>query len=298
MKIIISGASGLIGTALTTTLRSAGNEVIHLVRRPPQSDLEVRWDPAAGVLDPQILVGADAVISLGGASVGRLPWTANYRKTLWHSRMSGTRTIVNALRTLAETHSELPVFLSASASGYYGNAPRQELTEESPPGDTYLARLSKTWEQEALRASNVTDVTLLRTSPVLHPQGVLRPMVALTKLGLGGPLGSGKQVWPWISLEDVVGSVTHILHENLTGPVNLAGPTAATNEQIGRAIAQNLRRPFLVPAPSFALKALLGADPAESLLLTDANVTPQALTQSGYQFTHTTAQEAVAAALA
>lgn len=295
MKILISGASGLIGTALTAALHDGGNQVVHLVRRPAVAPDELTWDPAAHMLDAEMLAGSDVVISLGGASVGRLPWTARYRDELWRSRIDSTRTIVTALRALAARGMPVPAFISASASGYYGSKPGVELTEQSAVGDTFLARLCAAWESEALRAADVTRVALLRTAPILHPDGVLKPMIRLTRLGLGGPLGTGRQLWPWISLEDEVRAIKHIIDLRITGPVNLSGPEPATNAEVGRALAHELRRPFLLPAPSFALKVALGRDASESLLLADARVQPAVLTETGFQFVHTTALAAIRA---
>lgn len=296
MSIIIAGASGLIGTALSQELRTRGKRVIHLVRRPPESRHEVGWNPRTGELDASALRGAAAVISLGGASVGRLPWSKQYKDILWRSRIDTTRTLVGALRTLADEGSAVPQFVSASASGFYGNAPGHTLTEDSRAGDTFLARLCVAWEAEALRASDVTTVTLLRTSPVLHPEGVLRPMIRLTRLGLGGPLGSGKQIWPWISLDDEARAIVHAIEHRITGPVNLAAPGYATNAAIGRALARKLRRPFVLQAPAFALRAALGRGAADSLLLADAHVEPAVLAGTGFSFNHPTIDDAIQAA--
>ncbi|WP_017792887.1 TIGR01777 family oxidoreductase [Leucobacter salsicius] len=297
MNIVIAGGSGLIGTALTAALRERGDEVVHLVRRAATAPNEVSWVPATGRLDPGALSGVDAVISLGGASVGRLPWTPRYRDELWRSRIDATRTIVDALHALAARGEAVPALLSASASGFYGSVPGARLTEQSTGGDTFLARLCAEWEAEALRASDVTGVALLRTSPILHPEGVLRPMIRLTRLGLGGPLGSGKQVWPWISLEDEVRAILHILDRRITGPVNLAGPVLATNAEIGRELARALHRPFWVPAPAFALRPVLSRDATDSLLLADANVEPAVLTRTGFTFSHETARDAIRASI-
>lgn len=297
MNIVIAGGSGLIGTALTAALRERGDEVVHLVRRAVTAPNEVSWVPATGRLDPGALSGVDAVISLGGASVGRLPWTPRYRDELWRSRIDATRTIVDALHALAARGEAVPALLSASASGFYGSVPGARLTEQSTAGDTFLARLCAEWEAEALRASDVTGVALLRTSPILHPEGVLRPMIRLTRLGLGGPLGSGKQVWPWISLEDEVRAILHILDRRITGPVNLAGPVPATNAEIGRELARALHRPFWVPAPAFALRPVLSRDATDSLLLADANVAPEVLTRAGFAFSHETARDAIRASI-
>ncbi|MCZ0708484.1 TIGR01777 family oxidoreductase [Microbacterium paraoxydans] len=292
-RIVISGASGLIGSALTAALRADGIDVSTLVRRAPQAEGEVEWAPGDAALDPDVLAGAEAVVALGGASVGRLPWTRRYRRQLVESRLDATNTLTTALRAL---RTDAPAFVSASAVGYYGSAPGEVLTEHSGPGSTFLADLTVRWETAARRAEDHTRVALLRTAPVIHRRGVLRPMITLTKLGVAGPLGTGTQIWPWISLEDEVRGIRHVLDEKLAGPVNLAGPTRASANDIGRALAQRMHRPFWLPAPRWALRLALG-DAAESLLLPDADVRPEVLEQSGFRFTHRTAAEAVAAAV-
>lgn len=294
-RIVLSGASGLIGRALVAALRERGDEVHLLVRRDPRGADEHRWDPEDGRLDPGVLAGADAVISLNGASVGRMPWTASYRERLRSSRIDATRVLADAMRGLG---SEAPgAWLSASAVGFYGDRPGEALDEASAAGNTFLARLCVEWEAEALAAADATRVVLLRTAPVIHPEGVLKPMIALTRLGLGGPLGGGRQIWPWISLADEVRGTLHALDRGLSGPVNLTGPTASTANGIGRELAGRLRRPFLVPAPRFALDLVLSRDATESLLTSDANVRPGALLGSGFAFEHETPRAAIAEAL-
>lgn len=292
-RIVISGASGLIGSALAASLRADGIDVSTLVRRPPQAEGEIEWSPGHTALDPDALAGAEAVVALGGASVGRLPWTRGYRRQLVESRLDATNTLTTALRAL---RTDAPAFLSASAVGFYGSAPGEVLTEHSGPGSTFLADLTVRWETAARRAEDHTRVALLRTAPVIHRRGVLRPMITLTKLGLAGPLGPGTQIWPWISLDDEVRGIRHVLDEKLAGPVNLTGPTRASANDIGRALAQRMHRPFWLPAPRWALRLAL-RDAAESLLLPDADVRPEALQQSGFRFTHRTAADAVAAAV-
>ena len=292
-RIVISGASGLVGTALVESLRADGAEVTRLVRRPPASNDEVQWRPGERELDPDVLSGADAVVALGGASVGRLPWTRGYRRTLVESRIVTTRTIATAVRALG---ADAPMFVSASAVGFYGSAPGEVLTEDAPAGDTFLARLCVRWEDEARRAGDHARVALLRTAPIVHRRGVLKPLIQLTRFGLAGPLGPGTQMWPWISLEDEVRGIRHVIDSGLDGPVNLTGPAPATADDLGRAVARRMHRPFWLPAPAWALRLALG-DAAESLLLSDADVRPRILLDSGFSFTHTTVQQAVDAAL-
>lgn len=293
-RIVLAGSSGLIGRALAQALIERGDDVLHLVRRDPRDSSERFWNPDAGALDPKLIAGADALISLNGASVGRLPWTTGYRRKLRDSRLAATSTLSAAVRKL---RADAPgVWLSASAVGFYGDRPGETLTEASSAGNTFLARLCVEWEAAA-EATDHTRVVLLRTAPIIHPQGVLKPMMTLTKLGLGGPLGGGSQIWPWISLTDEVRGILHALDHGLSGPVNLTGPTQASANQIGRELAQQLRRPFLLPAPRFALNFALSRDATESLLTSDAAVQPESLLRSGFEFSHSTPAAAIRASL-
>ncbi len=292
-RIVIGGASGLVGSALVEALRADGVDVTRLVRRRPEAADEVEWRPGDRPLDPAVLSGAQAVVNLNGASIGRLPWGRRYRDELRTSRLAPTAAIATAV---SELGADAPHFVSASAVGFYGDRPREVLTEAAGQGSTFLADLSAEWESAALGAG--PGVAFLRTAPIIHRKGVLKPLVLLTKLGLSGPLGGGAQVWPWISLTDEVRAIRHIIDRDLTGPVNLTGPAPATANDIGRAIAAELHRPYLLPAPAWALRFGLGRDAADSLLLSDADVRPAALLDSGFEFTHKTAAEAVRAALA
>ena len=292
-RIVISGASGLIGSALTRSLRADGIRVVHLVRRPARTADEIEW-LTGGALSPDALAGAAAVVNLNGASIDRLPWGRKYRRTLLQSRVQPTAALTDALLALKQ---DAPALLSASAVGYYGDRPGEHLDETAGPGDTFLAEVCVRWEREALRAAGASRVALLRTAPVLHPDAVLKPMIALTRIGLGGPLGSGRQAWPWISLDDEVRAIRHVIDSDLEGPVNLTGPVRATAGEIGRSLAYRLHRPYLVPAPAWGLRLGLGRAAADSLLLADADVAPAALTRSGFAFRHTTAPDAIADAL-
>lgn len=294
-RIVLTGASGLIGTELVRVLRERGDEVHVLLRREAKGQGEHYWNPEQMQLDQRQLANADALISLNGTSVGRVPWTAARKAQLWESRIGPTRLLNNAIRALG---SEAPLrWLSASATGYYGSQPGVTLREDSSPGDSFLARLTVAWEAEARTAESDTQLALLRTAPVLHPRGVLKPMMPLTKFGLAGPLARGTQYWPWISLDDEIRAILFVLDQGLQGPVNLAAPKAATANDIGRALATELRRPFWLPAPEFALKLALSADASESLLTSDARVEPHRLLQSGFEFLHTTPNAAIHASI-
>lgn len=294
-RIVVSGSSGLIGSALVHALRADGIAVTRLVRRTARTADEIEWRPGDDDLDPGVLAGARAVVNLNGASIGRLPWTARYKAVLRESRLVPTRALATAVGRLG---ADAPLFVSASAVGFYGNRPGERLSEASAAGDTFLARLSAAWEDAARLAGPDARIALLRTAPLLERNGVLKPLVTLTRWGVSGPLGDGRQVWPWISLEDEVRGIRHVIEHGLVGPVNLSGPAPATAREIGAELARRMRRPYLIPAPRWALRLGLGRDVADSLLLADARVEPRALTESGFAFTHPTAQEAIAAALA
>lgn len=291
-RVVVAGSSGLIGTALVESLRADGVSVTTLVRRPPERDDEVEWLTTAAPLDPGVLDGADAVVGLNGASIGRFPWTRRYKSALVWSRITPTRALARAVR---EFGSDAPHFVSASAVGYYGSVPGARLTESARRGESFLADLCGEWEASALAAGPRGKVSLVRTAPVVHPGGVLKPLLLLTRWGLGGPIGRGTQSWPWISLDDEVRAIRHVIDVGLEGPVNVAGPTRATANDLGFAVAVRMNRPFLVRAPAWAMKLVLGRDATEALLTADMHVVPEALQKSGFSFTHRTVEEAVAA---
>ena len=293
-RIVVAGASGLIGSALVDSLRADGIRVTTLVRRPAEAIDEVQWLTDAAPLDPAVLDGADAVVGLNGATIGRFPWTRHYENTLLWSRITPTRAIARAVRELGEG---APAFVSASAVGYYGSAPGALLTEVSPRGETFLADMCGEWESAALGAGDHARVALLRTAPIVHPQGVLKPLLLLTRFGVSGPIGRGTQKWPWISLEDEVRGIRHVIDTQISGPVNLTGPTPASANDLGFALAVRMNRPFVLRAPVWALRAVLGADATEALLTTDAAVRPSVLETSGFTFRQPTVEQAVDAAV-
>jgi uncharacterized protein (TIGR01777 family) len=293
-RIVVAGASGPIGEALVESLRADGFTVTTLVRRPAESADEVEWLTTAEPLDPEVLAGADAVVGLNGASIGRFPWTGTYKNTLLWSRIAPTRALARAVRELGP---DAPHFVSASAVGYYGSRPGARLSEDAPRGDSFLADLCGEWESAAFGAGDDAAVTVVRTAPIVHPRGVLKPLLLLTRLGVAGPIGRGTQVWPWISLDDEVRAIRHIIDARLTGPVNLAGPTRATANDLGFALAVRMNRPFLLRAPVWGMRLVLGPDATEALLTSDAHVVPAALLQSGFEFSHPTVEDAVAAAV-
>ncbi|HVL62036.1 MAG TPA: TIGR01777 family oxidoreductase [Microbacterium sp.] len=293
-RVVVAGASGLIGAALVDSLRADGAAVTRLVRRPAQAPDEVEWLTGDAPLDPAVLEGADAVVGFNGASIGRFPWTAAYKHTLVWSRIAPTQALARAVRELG---ADAPAFVASSAVGFYGSAPRGVITEESPKGDSFLADLCGEWESAARGAGPHARVSLLRTAPVVHADGVLKPLLLLTKLGVSGPIGRGTQIWPWISLDDEVAGIRHVIAHDIDGPVNLTGPTPAHANDLGFALAVRLNRPYLVRAPEWALRLALGSDATEALLTTDADVRPDVLESTGFTFAHRTVEDAVAAAV-
>ena len=290
MRVLVSGASGLIGTELCAQLRAADHTVARLVRRDPRGADEFRWSPTTLSMDESALDGVDAVVNLSGASIARLPWTKAYRREILDSRVQVTRTLTDAM---GRQTAPPAVLLNASAVGIYGDRPNEVLTEQSPAGTDFLAKVTGAWEAEAARAPESTRVVTLRTGLVIARGGALKPLLPIVKLGLGGPLGRGTQHWPWISLHDEAAAFVHLLTSTLAGPVNLVGPAPATANDVIRAVSDGLRRPFLLPVPAFVLTLAL-QDAARALLLADQQIAPDRLQKDGFVFAQKTAADAVA----
>ena len=293
MHIIVSGASGLIGSSLVPALTAAGHTVAPLVRREPKAG-EIRWNPAAGELDPAALEGADAIVHLAGAGIGDHRWTDDYKRELIDSRVLSTRLL--AQRAAA---AGVKVMLSGSAVGYYGHTGDEQLDEAAPAGDDFLARLCVDWETAADPAREAgVRVTHIRTGIVLAPKGgALGKMLPLFRLGVGGPFGNGRQWQSWISLPDEVGAIVHLLTHDVAGPVNLTAPNPVTNKEFARTLAKVVHRPSLVPVPRFGPALLLGGELADALLYTGQRVLPAQLQASGYSFQHDTLDVALRAVL-
>lgn len=292
-RIVVAGASGMIGVPLVRALRAGGHEVQTLVRRAARTANEIRWNPDAGELDPAALEGVDAVINLSGASIARLPWTNSYRRTLVSSRITTTRLLAE---TMAGMSTPPSTFLSGSAIGFYGDRPRVRLDDDSPRGDGFVPDLVLAWEQAAAIAPVATRVVTLRTSVVVAKSGGLAPVRLLTSFGLGSRFGSGRQFWPWISLDDEVRAIVHLLSSSISGAVVLAGPTPATADEITAAFAEVLHRPRLLRVPAWAIRLALG-DAGEHLLLADVQLHPVRLTADGFEWRHRTVRDAIDAAL-
>ena len=277
--VAVTGASGLIGTALTAALEKRGDRVVPIGRRP--TDGGVVWDPGARQIDETTLDDIDAVVHLAGERIdGR--WTATKKRRILDSRVEGTEVLAGALANLDHPPA---VVVSASAIGFYGDRGDEELTEDSQPGTGFLAEVCERWEAAAAPiASPGTRLVLARTGIVCTPDGgALGRMLALTRLGLGGRLGNGRQWWPWITLEDEVRALLHLLDTPIVGPVNLVAPGICRNAEFVRSLARALRRPAVLPAPALALRAALG-EMANGLLLASARVRPARLEDSGFKF--------------
>ena len=291
MKIAITGSSGLIGSALTPALRADGHTVLRLVRRPPASADEVRWDPDRHELDPEVLADVDAVINLAGAGIGDKRWNDERKKTVLDSRVNATETVATAL---AAKPRDGRVLLSGSAIGWYGDTGDTPVDETAPAGGDFLAEVTRRWEAATEAASEAgVRVALLRTGLVCGKGGLLGKLVPLVKLGVGGPLGSGRQWWSWISLADEVGAIRHLLTTDVSGPVNLTGPAPLTNRDFTRTLGHVLHRPVIAPPVPAAVLRMVVGEFADVGIVAGQRVLPRVLEQTGYQFRHDTAEEAL-----
>jgi uncharacterized protein len=294
VRVVISGSSGLIGTALVAHLRAAGHDVVRLVRRAPAAPDERGWDPAAGRIDAGTFDGADAVVGLGGVGIGDRPWSGARKQLIRDSRNVPTEVLAAAV-----AEHRVPTFLSASAVGYYGDTGDRVTDETAPSGTGFLAEVCRDWEAATQQATDGgARVVNLRTGLVLAPAGgllgVLKPVF---KMFLGGRLGPGTQYMPWVSLDDEVGGIRHALeHDTIVGPVNLTGPTPVTNSEFTKTLADAVHRPTSIPVPAFAIKRVFGAM-GEELLLYGQRAVPARLEAAGYPFRHMSLRDALSAAL-
>ena len=295
MRVAVTGARGLIGGALAASLRADGHEVVGVSRSADLAEPTVVWDVELGTIDTDALEGLDAIVHLAGQSIaGR--WTSARKSAIMSSRVESTKLLAAAVSRL---DAKPPVFVCGSAIGFYGGRGDDELTERALPGDGFLADVCKRWE---LAAVPVTDAGVrlvrIRTGLVVGPGAeALRRMVRITKLGAGGPLGPGQQWWSWISLDDEVRAIRHLIDaDSLVGPVNLAAPNPLRQREFQRALSTALRRPSFMPAPRFAIRAALG-EMGQALLLDSTRVFPDVLVDSGFQFEHPVLADALDAAL-
>ncbi len=295
MRVGITGASGLIGGALSAHLRSNGHTVNPIVRRVPRAG-EIRWDPSGGGLDPTDIAGVDALVHLAGAGIGDKRWTDTYRREILESRVTGTTVLAEAI---AATAGGPRILLSGSAIGIYGDRGDETLDEQSGRGTGFLSDVCTAWEAATTAAEAAgVRVVHLRTGIVLSASGgALKKMLPLFKLGVGGRFGNGQQWQSWISLNDEVRAVEHLLTSSLSGPVNLTAPNPVTNREFAKQLAGALHRPSFVPVPAFGPKLLLGSAMADSLLFEGQRVLPKALLSDGFRFEHADLSDAFTAIL-
>ncbi len=295
LRFLISGASGLVGRALTAFLQTQGHTVMRLVRREAQERDEVFWNPAKGELNPQAVRGVDAVINLSGEGVADGRWTPERKEAILGSRVDSTRTLVTAMAGVQQERWRPFVFISASATGVYGNRGDEVLDEGAAAGTGFLADVCKAWEREAVAADALgVRVVELRTGVVLTPAGgALAKLLPVFQAGAGGRLGDGKMWMGWISLDDLVGAIYHaVLDRRCDGPVNAVAPQAVTNAEFTRVLGRVLRRPAVLPVPGTALRAVFG-EMADETLLSSTRAVPGKLAEAGYEFCHENVEAAL-----
>lgn len=294
MRIAVSGASGLVGSALCTSLRHGGHQIVRLVRSiaadsksTESSDEQVEWVPESGLVAPEKLNGCDAFVHLAGRSIASARWTEQEKALIRSSRVEATQHLSRQIASLVDPPR---VVVSCSASGFYGDGADEVFVEGSSAGTGFLADVARDWEAacDPLRESGIR---------VIHPRlgivltrlgGALQKMLPIFRLGVGGRLGNGEQYWSWISLDDCVKALTWLLHNDMAvGPYNLVSPHALTNRQFTAKLAKQLRRPAVLPAPAFALRLAMG-EMADALLLSSCRVQPARLVQHGFEFSHPT----------
>ena len=290
----MAGSSGLIGSGLVPALRQDGHEVVRLVRRPPQARDEVRWDPGRDELDVSDLEGVEGIVNLAGAGIGEKKWTPERRKEVLDSRVVGTRLLAEAA---AKLDPKPKAFLNGSAVGFYGYEGGETVkTEDDPQGTGFLADVVGAWEQATEAAERAGIRTVLLRSGIVQSAagGALAKQLLPFKLGLGGRIGSGRQYLSWISLADEVAAIMFCLTaERLSGPVNLTAPTPVTNAEFTKTLGRVLHRPTLVPIPTPALKAMLGPDAVQEMLLGGTRARPAKLEEAGFRWLHPTLEVAL-----
>jgi uncharacterized protein (TIGR01777 family) len=305
MHVAISGSSGLLGTALVGALDESGHRVTRILREATANGRDgVFWDPASGILDTDGLAGVDALVNLSGRSIGERRWSETEKQLLRHSRIGPTRLLAEALAGMDDPPG---VLLNASAIGIYGDRGDDVLTEDRAPGEGFFPDLCRDWEEAAGPAVEAgIRVVNLRTSIVLSSEGgaigrLLAPFgpswLSPYRWGLGGWIGSGRQWWSWISIDDQVRAMMHLLDSDLAGPVNLTSPTPVTNKAFLKAVGEALRRPVWLPIPKFVLRMVLGSELAEATLFDSQRVVPERLLEDGFEFRDLEVRPALAAVL-
>lgn len=283
MRVAVSGSTGFVGMAVTEALLRGGHDVVPLVRPGGAPGKGIPWDPAAGRVDPEAFAAVDAVVHLAGENIAAGRWTEARKRSIRESRVGGTALLASAVAACSRPPR---VFACASAVGFYGDRGDEELTEESPPGRGFLAETCLSWEAAARKAASPsTRVASVRIGMVLHPSGGgLSAMLPLFRLGLGGPVGSGRQYLSWIDRGDLAQAFRFVVEtDGVEGAVNATSPSPVTNGDFARALGKALGRPAFVPAPAFALRLVLG-EMAEGLLLSGARVLPRKLSAAGFRF--------------
>lgn len=297
MRILIAGASGFLGRPLVQRLTAAGHSVTRLVRQPPAGPDEVRWDPAAGEVDPAVVESAQAVLNLGGAGVPDKRWNPQYKELIRTSRVETTGTLARAIAAVPAA-GRPTVLINASGVHWYGNTGDRAVDEEAPAGSGFLPEICRVWEAATRPAEEAgVRVVCLRTGLPLHRDGgMLKPLLLPFRLGIGGRLGNGRHYMPFISRTDWLAAVIFLLgRADIEGPVNMVGPGPVTNRQFTRVLAAELHRPALVPLPALALRVVVGE--ASSVLLDSIRAVPEVLSSAGFRFQHPDLRSALRSAL-
>jgi uncharacterized protein (TIGR01777 family) len=293
VHVVLSGASGLIGVALRRSLHSDGHSVTTLVRREPDAQDEMRWDPSHHTLDPSVLANADAVVCLSGAGVGDHRWSEDYKRTILESRVDSVATVADAMVQTGGPRT----LITASAVGYYGDTGDAPVDERTPAGTNFLAGVCTRWEAAAQPARDAgIRVAALRTGLVLSSQGgLLKRLKPIIQAGVAGKLGSGRQFMPWISLADEVRAIRFLLQNDVCGPVNLTGPVPVRNAEFMKTLGRVLHRPTILPTPAFALRLALGQFAED--ILGGQRAVPAVLTAAEFTFEHADLESALRWAL-
>lgn len=291
MKVLVSGSSGMVGSALTKELEVKGHQVLRLVREEPSDENQITWDPITGQIDSSKLNGLDAVVNLAGENISTGRWTPQKKKRIWDSRVLGTQNLVRALMTLENPPKTL---INASAIGFYGDTGSTAVDETGPHGSGFLASICKDWEEatEDADKQGIRVVKLRIGMVVSKTGGALKKMLLPFKLGFGGKVGSGKQYMSWISIDDLVAMIIACMeNEGISGAVNAVAPNPLTNAAFTKALGSALRRPTIFPLPAFVARMMLG-EMADELLLVSTRITPKVMTDHGFVFKHSTIEEA------
>jgi len=293
VRVLVSGASGLVGTALCRALRARGDTVVALVRRDAGAN-ERRWDPALRTVDPYALDGVDAVVNLAGENIGARRWDEAHKARVLRSRVDATATLV---RAVLDAKAKPRVFLNASATGFYGATGTTRVDESAPNGTGFLAEVCRAWEGALapLHGSSVRVVRARFGVVLAKDGGALDKMLLPFRMGLGGRVGDGAQGFPWVAIDDLVGGILHALdRDDIAGPLNITAPEPVSNAELTRALGAALRRPTVLPVPGFALRLLAGREMADELVLTGAYVLPRVLERTGYAFRYRRIEDALA----